>query len=467
MKLTRNHFPQIAASLSFLAAYVFFQVFEPYHLMRREQMSFFSFDWNYICQTYRGSGWLARFSSDFLEQFFCLPAAGPLVVALLLAAIGIVSYRICRRFAGMLPSLAIAFLLYLWSFAREADNVYITRYTLVVLCYLLLISAALRFRKTWMKAVACICFLSLGVWCLGSPYHYYFGKAFGKPGFKFEKVIGLDVEASREHWDKVIKLAEKDLYMTEASYCYNLAQAKNDNLSKSLLDFPQNYAYGLLNWSTSSRSPFNSGVVGEAWYHLGDMALAEQSAMVTLIAAPNHIGTRPIMRLARINMILGEEGAAQKYLELLSGTLFYGKWARQVLAGTPDEDTRRWLEEARSKLAYSDFSYASNDFRPVLKGLVEANPENGMAREYLLCYDLLRLDLDHFIEDYSPDMTPVPLYQEAVLTWLGATGRLSEETAAEFGIGEDVAARMQRFFRSPERYTNTYWYYYQKMMNQQ
>ena len=151
MKDWKRHIGPIASVLAFLAAYGFFQFAYPYHLMRREQMTLFLFDSDYIRQTYRGSGWLARFVCDFLDQFFHLPVVGPLVVALLLTAIGVVTYRIVRRFLGEWPSLAVAALVFAWSFLRETENLYSTRYTLVVLGYLALLLLALQPRKGWLR----------------------------------------------------------------------------------------------------------------------------------------------------------------------------------------------------------------------------------------------------------------------------------------------------------------------------
>ena len=90
--------------------------------MRREQLNLFLFDGDYISQTYRGTGWLVRFVADFLEQFFHLPVAGPLIVALVLTAIGWAAFKICRRFMGMWPSLAVGLLFFAWSFLREMGS---------------------------------------------------------------------------------------------------------------------------------------------------------------------------------------------------------------------------------------------------------------------------------------------------------------------------------------------------------
>ena len=108
MRLSERHISLFSTGAAFFAALGFFALAYPYHLMRREQMTLFVYDWDYIRQTYGGTGWLARFVCDFLDQFFHLPAVGPVVVALLLTAIGVVVYRICRRCLGQWPSLAVA-----------------------------------------------------------------------------------------------------------------------------------------------------------------------------------------------------------------------------------------------------------------------------------------------------------------------------------------------------------------------
>ena len=109
----------LTAFTAFLVSFCFFLLAYPYHLIRREEQTLFVYDWDYIRQTYRGNGWLARFFSDFLEQFFHLPGVGPFVIALLLLGICVVVYRICRHFLGKWPSLAIAALFFLWSFTDK------------------------------------------------------------------------------------------------------------------------------------------------------------------------------------------------------------------------------------------------------------------------------------------------------------------------------------------------------------
>ena len=449
---------------AFLAAWGFFALALPYHLIRREQLDLFVYDWDYICQTYRGAGWLARLCGDFLEQFFHQPLAGPVLVALLLTGIGVVACRIARHFLGRWPSLGIAAAFFLWSFFRETGGFHLTRYTVAMLGYLSLVLLALQFRRAWLRPVAAALLLAAGAWALGAPFHKEYGKAWNFPDFRLERVFGLDTEVAREQWDRVLELSRADLSVEEASYCYNLAQAMKGALGDKLLDFPQNYHYTLLFPVSSDRSIFTNSLAGEAWFHLGDLTVAEQSAITSLQASPRHTGARFLVRLARVDLILGEEGAAQKYLDILSKTLFYGKWARSMMPGCQDERTRAALDLARANLIRRDIVHHSQEPRAILLELLRANLSNSLARNYLLCYDLMRYDLDTFMADYAAGPVQGRLYREAILIWLSRNGRLNPAEVDRYGIDAAEVDRMGRFGQHPSRYKNTYWYYYLQAM---
>ena len=463
----RKHAGLGAAALGFLSAFLFFQFAYPYHLIKREQANLFVYDGDYIAATYRGMGWLARFVTDFLEQFFHLPVAGPLVVALLVTGIGIVVYRILRRFLGVWPSLGIAALVFVWAFLRETGNIYTTRYTVVVLGYLSLILAALQFKKLWLKAVAAVLFLAFGVWALGSPYHKYYGMLWNTPTPGYERMIGLDAEIARENWDKVLELSKKDLYTVEASFCYNLAHAMKGDLGSTMMNHSQGKPYDLLPPVSISRTAFSDCLAGEAWYQLGNITVAEQGAIVALQSSPDHTGARYIKRLAEVNLISGEDAAAQKYLNLLSHTLFYRKWALSRMPGRQDESVRAALAAARANLPVTDFVHQSEKPRNVLLGLLEANPSNNVARQYLLCYDLLRYDLDSFMQDYAAYPVKGSLYNEAILIWLSQNDLMSEQEIARYGIDRSTVDRLGRFYQNPNAFRNTYWFYYLKALQAQ
>lgn len=467
----KNGFPKyagpIVAAVGFLAVFLFFQFFYPYHLVRREQMNLFSFDADYIVQTYRGMGLLARFAADFLEQFFHLSVAGPLLMALLLTGIGLLAYRICRIFLGQWPSLAIAVLLFAWSFLRETGNLFTTRYTVVTAGYLTLLLLALQMKKGWLKAAAAVVFLGIGVWVLGSPYHKHYGKLWGTPSLMYDRIIGLDIEVSRENWDKVLALSEKDLYMVEASYCSNLAHAMKGDLGSRLFTSSQSGTNTLLMRIGTDKTAFTNGLASEAWFQLGNMTVAEQGAIIALQSAPDHTGVRYVKRLAEVNLISGEDASAQKYLSLLSRTLFYGKWARKRMPGNQDGSVRAALAETRAKLPQVDFVHQSENPRAILLCLLEANPSNALARNYLLCYDMLRYDLERFMEDYVRYPVKARLYQEAVLIWLSQRGLLNEEWVARYGVDVSSVERLGRFNNNPNAFRDSYWFYYLKAMQSQ
>ena len=457
----------VAAVLAFLGSWSFFLFAYPYHLMRREQQNLFLFDGVHIRETYRGMGFLGRFVADFLEQFFLAAVPASLIVALLLTGIGVVVFRICRHFLGKWPSLGIAALFFIWSFLRETGNLYLTRYTVATLALLSLVLLALQFKKAWLKPLAAVLLVGFGIWAFGSPVHKVYGKAWSVPQFKYERVLGLDTEACREHWDKVLQLSKVDLYTEEASYCYNLALAMKGRLGDDLFDHSQNYHYSLLFPASSDQTVMTNAMAGEAWFQLGDMTVAEQSAITSLQASPKHTGARYLVRLARVNLISGEDGAAMKYLTILGKTLFYGKWARSMMPGRQDEAVRVQLSDAHARLARKDIVHQLDRPREQLLGLLEADPTNAAARNYLLCYDLLTYDLDAFMQDFTPDMIKGRLYQEAVLLWLTLQGRLTPDEIARYGMDLSVSDRMNRFGLNPAAFKNTYWYYYLKAMNKQ
>ena len=152
----------LVAISAFLAAWGFFQFAYPYHLMRREQLNLFMYDWDYIRQTYVGTGWLSHLAGDFIDQFLCFQVLGPMLIALILTAIGVVTYRICRRFMGKWPSLLIAAAIFGWSFMRETGNLYQTQYSITTLGYLLLILAGMQFSRKWLKAAGVAAFVAAG-----------------------------------------------------------------------------------------------------------------------------------------------------------------------------------------------------------------------------------------------------------------------------------------------------------------
>ena len=100
--------------------------------------------------------------------------------------------------------------------------------------------------------------------------------------------------------------------------------------------------------------------------------------------------------------------------------------------------------------------------------LLDHNPDNMVALDYILCSDLLLKDITNFKRDYDRYCTdnprPKPLYQEALCIWLAGSNASQEEWRNYIKLN-DV---MQRFIqynnqRGNPRFKGTYWYYFDKM----
>ena len=92
-----------------------------------------------------------------------------------------------------------------------------------------------------------------------------------------------------------------------------------------------------------------------------------------------------------------------------------------------------------------------------------------MAREYLLCYDLLTCDLYSFMDDYVPGKDSSDIYQEAAVIWLNVqyndgTGNVPDIDVSSYGITDATLDRLQQYYRYPDRYKSTYWYYFTNAM---
>jgi len=237
--------------------------------------------------------------------------------------------------------------------------------------------------------------------------------------FHLEKILSLDSETYFGNTDRVIMLSKKyDLKDRQATYFTNIALAKKGIFPDSLLNYYQPTSYGLMLPVAPSESWMSIVFSNEVFYLIGDMNMAQHAAMLGNTFSPNQRSSRLVERLAEINMVNGDTAAADKYLRILNKTLFHkiGAATRQKINHASDG----WLLEKRKQIAHADTLQKSNDFLSSLNFLVEQNPNNLMALDYLMCFYLLHKDLGSFKKIY--DLygrfihRPVPsIYSEALL----------------------------------------------------
>lgn len=296
-------------------------------------------------------------------------------------------------------------------------------------------------------------------------------KVWGHPDATSETAMGLAVEASLENWQAVAALAKEDRRSEVGTYYYNLSNAVNGQLADKLLDYYQPFERGLFLPVGEHSSPFVIGCASDVWYALGDMTMAERDAMLGMLFSPAHTGSRYLRRLAETNLVKGDYEAASKYLRILLNSRRDREWARVRLPENWNPGYKMLIEEKRSKLPRIDVIHGMDQVQKTLRILLNSNPSNKMALDYLLCYDLLTKDLDAFVADYVPSLTHSKLYEEAMLIFLAAKGGMDPENFDHYQISQETLSRFNRFVTIYKRdngsgknltedFGKTYWYYF-------
>jgi hypothetical protein len=97
--------------------------------------------------------------------------------------------------------------------------------------------------------------------------------------------------------------------------------------------------------------------------------------------------------------------------------------------------------------------------------LLDSNPDNEVALDYILCSTLLLKDITNFKRDYDRYCSARPrlkkLYQEALCIWLAGT-KASEEEWLRYIRQNDVLQRFAQYNqqRGSAAFRDTYWYYF-------
>ena len=298
---------------------------------------------------------------------------------------------------------------------------------------------------------------------------------FVKPQMDLEKTLGVDCEYYFGNYNRVMDRVEKeenpDKYM---KFYYNLVVAQNRSLSATLLKYPDNNL-GTFETLGPNTPSLTIKTLNELYWLLGDMTFCERAAMLANVCSPNNRNIRMIKRLAEINLVKGDYTATRKYLRILQKTFVWRRWANRVFSSlgihaTTEEKAllqpyldKRPFINTRDTLRLNDNCYT------IMRELVESNPANNIAINYMLCSDLLLKDMDTFKHDYDAyylkqkNVLYDRLYQEALMIYLAGTKAKPAEWN-KYIKRQDV---LQRFYqynsqRGNPAFSDTYWYYFDK-----
>ena len=295
---------------------------------------------------------------------------------------------------------------------------------------------------------------------------------YGEPGGPADDAFGLILEAADGNWDMVTHLTQGSRISEIHAYYHNMAMAMKGCLADSLMYYYQPFGRGLFMPIGDESTQLKIAARSEAWYRLGEMTMAEHAAMLAQSFSPGHYGVPYLKRLAQVNLVTGQEEAAKKYLRLLSDEPGCEKWVADRMPGQQSEEVKEHLRQMRYLLPTQDVVHSQSQYRMVLRNLLASNPDNQIARQYLLCYDLLLKDLKNFVQDYDPSVDRSRLYDEAILIYLALRNEVTPQNLSHYRISQEVFNDFNDYdnlyFLSKgamapmqKQYGNTYWFFYQ------
>jgi hypothetical protein len=301
-----------------------------------------------------------------------------------------------------------------------------------------------------------------------------------KTDFSLEKILHLDYEASHNRWDIVLDLSQKyKMRNNVSSYFTNMALAKLGLMPDELMEFYQPAATGLFIPVNANENYMTITFSNEVYWQLGDVNASQHSALLGMIFSPRGQNSRLLKRLAEINIVNGEYAAAGKFLNILEKTMFYRKWAQdrvKYLNNEAECSSAKWITDKRAIIPEKDMLKKGNEYIKTLRMLADNHPDNRMAVDYLLCYQLLIKDIPAFKKDfdkyYGTDRNILlpKVYQEGLLIRI-ASGQDKVEDYKRFIFSPEIIKSMTEYTKEYEaakgkgadlydKYGMTYWFYY-------
>jgi hypothetical protein len=444
-----------------LIIWCFFQLFYPYHFFFQEQNQLFLWSWDYL-SSYTGAGWFARLIGDFLTQFYYFLYVGATILTLCIALTGILLYKALRNFkVSRIVALILALVVMTFMAVCHFSNSYRLSSTIAIMGWTLMIWLV-SLMPDWKKRLMLLALAML-------PTYLLFGlpevKRIQKPDLILEKDFAIDCEYYFGNYDKVIRMVEGENRWTDQMlFFYNLSQAHRGELPDHLMKFTPNYL-GTFEQIGPDTPMLTIRNMNELYWALGDMTFTERAAMMTNVFSHNNRNVRMMRRLAECNIVSGDSLAAEKYLRILDKTFVYSKWAKNIR-----QNGKQIYQKKIQMVNQRDTITITDNAHFLMMQLLDANPDNTIALDYILCSNLLLKDITNFKRDYDRYCieTGKPrlktLYQEALCIYLAGTNAPQEEWQ-RYIQSQDV---MQRFVaynqqRGDPRFKGTYWYYFDKI----
>ena len=310
-------------------------------------------------------------------------------------------------------------------------------------------------------------------------------------------VLAMSALASAGRWEAVLRAADRHpqyALVPVARASILRALYYTGRLPDDLFEYPMGPAHmgvGISQVGVDLGNKVDVGLlnatVEQGYFGLGDVDLQlglvnehEHRAQETLAA----YGEAPqaLESLALVNIVKGRPQAAKVFLRNLSHRVGYGAWARGTLArmqADPSLSSDPDVARVRAVALIEDSVTDDMSVEARLLALLDRNPRNRMAFEYLMALYLLTRQPDKVVAQLGrlDDLGRADLprtYEEAILLHQGLTGRDVDLGKRKVRLETYLAYdRFRNDYKTAEarpggsaveelapRYGNTFFYYY-------
>lgn len=298
-----------------------------------------------------------------------------------------------------------------------------------------------------------------------------------------EIFMKADYLVKNEQWEEIIRMTRNELTLSPMNYPYiNLALAKSGQMSTLLMNYPNNNSDMML--TPFMQDYLSAKMLNQILYQVGDITNALHTAFEGNIATPRASNIIMKKREIECRLILGDYALARKELAKMARTPFYGAWGRKMLdlleTNPKAIDELPWIAAKRKLLPKKNAILHINNIVQICLPLLDANPANKVAFEYVTASFLLDSKLQFFANIYGkyyPNITAeqVPaLHQQVLAAYLDATkapsqiwemSPISMQTKQAFVDFRNTFMRYKQENRSLDsdfarKFQGTYWLYY-------
>ena len=296
--------------------------------------------------------------------------------------------------------------------------------------------------------------------------------------------VQINAAARQQQWPQVLDLARalpKGKANVACNHDINRALYHTGRLPYEMFSFPQN-PHALLLTHEARPSPLTQLQLCGLFLELGNVNTAEKMAS-ELLATEGHLGV-VLEKLAWINIVKEQTETARVYLNVLQKDPIYRDTARAMLAGLAQgfsPERTAWIVRIRSCMPTDPYGVTyGGSVERILAGLLECNPHNRMAFEYLMACHLLTRQLEKVIASLDRcktfDYDGMPTYfEEALLIWhtmqrrpidpaaLGVSPETYERYKTFLQISRDLkdtSKQQQALNRLVREFGSSYFFYY-------